>query len=95
MVGQILRRTDTSRIWDHSYNQNEKQVYIAVEDTGIGMIGKVLCSLKVFERFYKQDEFSTRYRYSDSPSTQTIAETEKEEMSLRVDTPWRQRRSLR
>ena len=39
-----------------NYNQNEKLVYIYVEDTGIGMSKSALD--KVFERFYKQDEFA-------------------------------------
>ena len=40
----------------YNYNQNEKLVYIYVEDTGIGMSKSALD--KVFERFYKQDEFA-------------------------------------
>ena len=40
----------------YNYNLNEKQVYIYVEDTGIGMSQSALD--KVFERFYKQDEFA-------------------------------------
>ena len=40
----------------YTYNEDEKQVYIYVEDTGIGMSEDAL--EKVFERFYKQNEFA-------------------------------------
>ena len=40
----------------YNYNQNEKQVYIYVEDTGIGLSKSSLD--KVFERFYKENEFA-------------------------------------
>lgn len=40
----------------YEYNEDEKLVYIYVEDTGIGMSDRAL--EKVFERFYKQNEFA-------------------------------------
>lgn len=40
----------------YQYNDKEKKVYIFVEDTGIGM-SEEACK-KVFERFYKNDEFA-------------------------------------
>lgn len=40
----------------YEYKEKEGYVYIYVEDTGIGIAKEAL--EKVFERFYKQDEFA-------------------------------------